>query len=190
VNCFVDKSTGAIYKGNRYNQDGKVSVFTKSPQRLARIRRTIEQGVSLSFGAGKKILYIFTDPECPYCRKFEKQAKGLLDDYTVKVIFYPLRFHKSAPAMTEWILQGKDDNERHARMEEIMIKHSQAYKSLTAENKTFRYTPKIQKILQKGQSAVRLLHVRGTPTIYSETFTKINWGALLSRERSKKRLKK
>jgi len=186
VNCFVDKHTGAIYKGERYDSNGTLSTFTKSPKRIAKIQQSLNNAISFSYGTGKKELYLFTDPECPYCKKFERQAKGLLGDYTVHVILYPLRFHKHAPAMTEWIMRGKDDAQKHARAEEVMIKNSQTFKSLMPKDKKlFKYSPSVQQWLQKSISTVRSMHITGTPTILDTSFNKVNWGKLLEAERQK-----
>lgn len=175
VNCFIDKKTGKIYKGDRYDSNGTKSIFIKSPARIAKFQKTIDQSTMFSYGTGKENLYVFTDPECPYCQKFERKVKGLLDKYKVHVILYPLRFHKKAPAMTAWILDAKSDKERYHRMEEVMINHSQVYKKFTGKP----YTPETKQILNQGMNAVRLLYVRGTPSIFDKDFKKINWGTLL-----------
>lgn len=175
VNCFIDKKSGMIYKGDRYDSNGTKSVFVKSPARIAKFQKTIEQSIMFSYGTGKEDLYVFTDPECPYCQKFERMAKGLLDKYRVHVILYPLRFHKKAPAMTAWILDAKTDEEKHHRMEEVMINHSQAYQKFYGKT----YTRQTQQLLRQGMNAVRVLQVRGTPSIFDKNFKKINWGKLL-----------
>ncbi|RUM74664.1 MAG: hypothetical protein DSZ12_05115 [Sulfurovum sp.] len=187
INCFIDKKTGVLYKGERYDAEGKISTFIKSPQRMAKFKKAVTDGVSFSYGNGKKDLYIFTDPECPYCRRFEQQAKGLLDDYKVHVILYPLRFHKHAPAMTEWILQGANDKEKHVRMEKLMVEDNQEYKAFESKDKKpFKYSDTVQKILNRGVQAVRFLNVRGTPAVFDEHFNKLNWGKFLQEERQKK----
>lgn len=186
ANAFVDKKSGVIYIGDRYTKDGRKSIFIKSPERMAKFYTTIKEGISFTYGTGKKELYLFTDPECPYCKRFEKTAKGLLNDYTVHVILYPLKFHKKAPAMTEWIMQGTNDKEKYERMKAVMIENSQTYTAfLPKAGKVFQYSSNIQSILNKGKQAVRLLGVRGTPSIFDVNFTKMNWGKLLQDERKK-----
>lgn len=188
VKCFIDKKTGTIYKGDRYDASGKVSKYIKSPEQIKKLTKSIKDGVSFSYGTGKKDLYLFTDPECPYCIKFEKKAKGLLDEYTVHVILFPLRFHKKAPAMTEWIMQGANDKEKHQRAEALMVDNNQDYKAFlsTDSKKPFKYTDTIQVKLDKGKNAARLLMVTGTPIVFDAQFNKVNWGKLLTDESSKK----
>jgi len=186
VNFYVDKATGFIYKGDRYDKNGEKSTFTKSPARLATFTKTMKEGVSITYGTGKKDLYLFTDPECPYCRKFEKKAKGLLGDYTVHVILFPLSFHKKAPAMTEWIMQGVDDKDRHMRMEALMVDNSQDYTAFMSKNNTFKYSDKVQKYIDNAKRAARLLSVSGTPIVFDANFNQLNWGRLLKDEKAKK----
>ena len=188
VNCFIDKSTGSIYVGDRYNANGKKSEFINSPMRIAKLTQSIKNGVSFSYGEGKKDLYLFTDPECPYCRKFERQAKGLLEEYTVHVVLFPLGFHKRAPAMTEWIMQGKNEREKFERAEAVMIKGIEDYRTVLPKdaNKPFAYSANTEKAIKKGKIAARMLQVRGTPTIFDSNFNRLNWGKLLQKEQSKK----
>lgn len=170
---FVDKQTGFVYFGSAYDKEGNPIMFPKDA-------KVIKEGVAFSYGTGKKELYLVTDPECPYCVKFEKAAVGKLDDYTVHVIFYPLKFHKNAPAMIEWIMQAKSDAEKQERITQITLKNATEYKALIKdEKKPFKYTSKTQKVVNKSLKAARELGARGTPTTYDEKFIKVPWVQLL-----------
>ena len=170
---FVDKKTGMVYFGSAYDKEGKPVTFPKDP-------KIIEEGVVFSYGTGKKTLYLVTDPECPYCTKFEKAAEGKLDDYTVHVIFYPLAFHKNAPAMIEWIMQGKTDTEKRERQAQIALEKSTAYQSLIKDpKKPFKYSDGTKKIIDKSLKAAQELGARGTPATYDEKFNKILWTNLV-----------
>ncbi len=137
--------------------------------------QTIKEGVAFSYGTGSKEIYIITDPECPYCTRFEKSVHGKLSDYTVHVIFFPLSFHKKAPAMVDWIMQGKDDAAKKERFEQVMLKGSTAYSSLIKDaNKPYVYTEAIRPAMKKMQAAVLELNVRGTPAIYDKDFNPVS----------------
>ena len=169
ITAFVDKKTGAVYFGNGYDKEGKLMAFPKD-------EALIKKGITFSYGTGKKDLYIVTDPECPYCVKFEKLAHGKLDDYKVHVIFYPLTFHKKAPAMIEWIMQGKSDAEKKERFDKIVLEGSTEYKMLIKDDKKpFRYTAVTQVVINKAFGAIRELGTRGTPATYDEEFNLIPW---------------
>lgn len=166
---YLDKKTGIVYVGEAYDKEGNLFVFPKE-------KKAVNEGVAFSYGNGKKELYLVTDPECPYCTKFEKASKGKLDDYTVHVIFLPLGFHKKAPAMIEWIMQGKDDNAKKARMDEIMLKGSTTYQSLIKDKKKpFVYSKETKEMIDRSMKAVEELGARGTPALYTDNLEEKNW---------------
>ncbi len=184
INAFVDKKTDFVYIGNGYDKEGNMMIFPKEV-------KVIQEGISFSYGTGKKEIYLVTDPECSYCTKFEKAAEGKLNDYTVHVIFYPLPFHKKAPAMVEWIMQGKSDAEKKARLSQIALKNSTEYKSLIKDRKKpFKYSPEIQKSIDRSLKAVQELGTRGTPSTYDEKFNKIPWTDLVNQAPKFKVIKK
>ncbi len=172
--AFYDKQSGAIYEGRGFDKDGKQFVFPKDIQ-------AIKDGICFSYGSGSKHIYLVTDPECPYCVKFEKATNGKLDDYTVHVILYPLPFHKNAPAMVEWIMQGKDDAEKRKRLEAITYSGSQEYRSIAGDaTKPFSYSPAVLEQVKKAQAATREIGARGTPAVFDENYNPIKWSDLLN----------
>ena len=174
LNAILDKKTSELYIGSAYDKEGQPILFPKDVQ-------AVKDGVSFSYGTGSKEIYIVTDPECPYCTKFEKAAKGKLDDYTVHVILMPLSFHKKAPAMIEWIMQGKDDVKKKERFEALMLKGSDEYKVLIKDaKKPFVYSKEVGETMKKVDTATRELNVRGTPAIYDANFNPVQQGQLLS----------
>jgi len=173
LKAFVDKKTGAVYMGQGYDKEGKILSFPKNIP-------LIKEGISFSYGNGKKDIYIVTDPECPYCIKFEKASQGKLDAYRVHVIVYPLPYHKKAPAMMEWILQGKDDAQKHKRLKAVMVDNSQEYKTLIIdEKKPFIAVESTQRAIERSKKAMNELEVRGTPAVFDANFSSISWGSLV-----------
>ncbi len=174
LSAILDKQTNELYIGSAYDKEGHPILFPKDVQ-------AIKDGVSFSYGKGSKEIYIVTDPECPYCTRFEKAVAGKLSDYTVHVILMPLSFHKKAPAMIEWIMQGKDDAQRKERFEEIMLKGSIQYQSLIKDvKKPFIYSEAVGEEMKKVDRATMELNVRGTPAIYDINFNPVQQGQLLN----------
>ncbi|MEA2029017.1 MAG: thioredoxin fold domain-containing protein [Campylobacterota bacterium] len=167
--AFYDKSSKSIYVGRGYTKEGNMLNFPKDA-------KVIKEGVSYSYGSGKKEIYLITDPECSYCKKFEKATQGKLGDYTVHVILFPLSFHKNAPAMSEWIMQGKDGAEKQKRLQDITLNNSKEYQKLVS--KEFKYSPAVKEKMDKAQAAFAELEARGTPAVFNEKFEPINWGKL------------
>ena len=164
ITAFLNKKTSELYIGSAYDKEGAPILFPKDVT-------AIKEGVSFTYGAGTKEIYLVTDPECPYCTKFAEAAKGQMDDYTVHVIFFPLSFHNNSPAMIEWIMQGKDDAEKKKRYDEIMLKNSTKYSVLHKdETKPFLYSSAVQEKIDKGKKATLELNVRGTPMLFDVAF--------------------
>ncbi len=173
ITAFLNKKTSELYIGSAYDKEGKAIIFPKDA-------KVVKEGVAFSYGKGIKDIYIVTDPECPYCSKFEKAIAGKLDDYRVHIILFPLSFHKKSPAMVDWIMQGKDDAGKKERFEEIMIKASTKYKELIKEvKKPYVYSSATQKHMEKSNKAAMELNVRGTPAIYDANFNPLSQDQLL-----------
>jgi len=173
ITAFLDKKTSELYIGTAYDKEGKAITFPKDA-------KVVKEGVAFSYGKGSKDIYIVTDPECPYCTKLEKAIAGKLDDYRVHVILFPLSFHKKAPAMVDWIMQGKDGVEKKERFEEVMLKASSKYKELIKdEKKPYVYSPKTQEHIERSKKAAMKLNVRGTPAIYDANFNPLSQDQIL-----------
>lgn len=61
----------------------------------------IPAGNAITMGnpKGSKKLYVFTDPDCPYCRKFHAELKKLATiapDVAIQVMLFPLPMHPAA----------------------------------------------------------------------------------------------
>lgn len=60
---------------------------------------------------GSKRLFVFTDPDCPYCRKLHGELKKLINvlpDVVVYIMLYPLKMHPEAYDKARLLLETKD----------------------------------------------------------------------------------
>lgn len=179
MNAFLEKESGVVYIGTRYEKNAQRVLFPVTEK----VKEIVKEGISFSYGTGKKDLYVFTDPECSYCKKFEKQSQGMLSDYRVHVILFPLRFHKKAPKMVEWILQGKDDADKKQRTEKLMVENDKSYLGIKSQyGSTFHYSKEVQEQVDKAIKAANALGISGTPTVLDANFQKLNWKTLLFQE--------
>ena len=53
---------------------------------------------AFTLGQGKKVIYLVTDPQCPYCKQAEPLLKKLVEkeDLSVRFLFFPLDSHPGA----------------------------------------------------------------------------------------------
>ena len=96
-----------------------INTKTKSEFKLPIDTSILEGKETFTYGTGKEVIYVFTDPECPYCKKFEKVWPTLTDKYTFKVFLFNLSFHKKAVPMSNYIISGGSKETRGDRLIEI-----------------------------------------------------------------------
>lgn len=130
---------------------------------------------ALTFGSGKDEYILFTDPECPYCKKFESFFPQLEKFVKIKVFFYPLSFHEKAKNLSLYILSQKTNEAKIDAMlnidasSELFIKRNQ--KSLAS----------YEAHLEEEMNIARTLNISGTPTIFNKKGNKVSWVGLLKK---------
>jgi thiol:disulfide interchange protein DsbC len=167
-NFFITKDKKVLIMGDAIHTD------TKDKVAFPIDKSAIVGKEAFSYGTGKDILYVFTDPECPYCKEFEKVIPTLKDKYTLKIYLFPLPFHREAIPMSKWILKGKDDTQKTERLIAI-ANGSIEYKSLVLKpEEDKQLTQMIDSQINVAQEA----EIRGTPTVLDGEMNKVNWPTL------------
>lgn len=120
---------------------------------------------NFTYGNGKSEYYIFTDPQCPYCKKFEKLLAGSDIKGKVKIYYflYPLAFHSEAIPMSNYILSQKD---RAKALKEVMTSAFKEYK---------KYSNQKGDELLKNEEIGFDMVVRGTPSIFDSQGKLLNY---------------
>ncbi len=72
----------------------------------------IDTSKSITIGNGAKIVYEFTDPDCPFCRKATTYFDGRTD-VTRHIFFYPLPRHPRAKEKARFILSMPDKSKAY-----------------------------------------------------------------------------
>lgn len=67
----------------------------------------LKDAITIKKGKGEREFAVFTDPECPYCKKLEQEI-AKLDNVTIHVFAYPLPMHPMAKQLAEQIMCSKD----------------------------------------------------------------------------------
>ncbi|HQR51495.1 MAG TPA: DsbC family protein [Methylophilaceae bacterium] len=81
----------------------------------------LDKAVKVVRGDGSRKVAVFSDPDCPYCQKLEREALANITDVTVYTFLYPLAGHADAPrkakaiwcapdrakAWEDWMLRGQ-----------------------------------------------------------------------------------
>ena len=67
----------------------------------------LNNAIKVVRGNGKRKLAVFSDPDCPYCKKAEQEF-AKMDDLTVYVFPYPLAMHPDAGRKSRLVWCSKD----------------------------------------------------------------------------------
>ncbi len=125
-------------------------------------------------GSGKDQYYVFTDPECPFCKKFEKIVPRLKKYATFHFFLFPLSFHRYAKNMSRYIL-SLPKNKRASALWKIQEENNMAFKT---KKYSANELEKVDQILQSQKNLASALGVNGTPTVFNKNGKNINWTTL------------
>jgi len=131
----------------------------------------LDMAVKIQRGNGKRVLAMFSDPHCPYCRRLE-QTLLQIDDMTVYVFMYPVI---------------RPDAADHSRAVWCSKDRAKAWLELAAAEKPKIPTASpncpnpVDKILELGRS----LRVNATPTLYFVNGERASGGMQLGQLRAK-----
>lgn len=91
---LVDPKTKKDITGDRLEELTKID-FSSLP---------LEQAIKVVKGNGSRKLVVFSDVDCPYCKRLERNELSNITDVTVYTFLYPLQqLHPDAPAKSKSI---------------------------------------------------------------------------------------
>jgi len=89
---YVDTSGKHLFNGHLFDLDAHEDLTERRIEALTRIdtkQLPLADGFDIVHGNGKRQLYLFEDPDCPYCKKFEEELPKL-NDVTFHIFLFPL----------------------------------------------------------------------------------------------------
>ena len=169
-----------LTKDKKYIISGAVINTSNSLQVKIPLDLSILKGKeALVYGEGKDEYVLFTDLECPYCKKFESYLPMLKDKIKVKVFFFPLDFHPNAADMSIYVLSKKSNQERIDAMFDLKIGSDLSKVKNAKYNKA--EWDKLSKKLDEQLELGAKLNVQGTPAIFDSEGNSIVWVNLLEK---------
>ncbi len=109
----------------------------------------LDMAVKIQRGNGKRVMAMFSDPYCPYCKRFEKTLQEI-DDVTVYVFMFP-------------IIQPR--NADHSKAVWCSPDRAKAWIDLALDGKVPAAAPTCDNPVDKTLALGRSLRVQSTPTI-------------------------
>ncbi|MCX7892104.1 MAG: DsbC family protein [Burkholderiales bacterium] len=159
---YTDEKANYIVIGDVYDAKGPQPRNLKE-ERLAKLNAVkfselpLDQAFKMVRGNGKRQIAYFSDPNCPYCKRIEKEFASL-NDVTLHVFLYPILSPESA-ARSKAVWCSPD---RAKAWTELMLNGVEPKANGTCE------TP-IEKNLALGQR----LRITGTPTLIFENGSRL-----------------
>ncbi|MBI2295272.1 MAG: DsbC family protein [Betaproteobacteria bacterium] len=152
--AYTDDKLNFVFFGNLYDMRGgaerNLTRERNAQLNAATLSKSVEQAFKRVRGNGKRVLYTFEDPNCPWCKKLHGEL-AKMNDLTVYTFLWPILGEDSVEkARVVWC--SKD---RAKAWDEVMVKGTTSGGSKTCD------TP-----IEKNLELARRFGIRGTPAIY------------------------
>lgn len=89
---YVDEKMNYFFSGDVIDARSMQNLTEKRLRELTAIKwdsLPLDGAFKTVRGNGKRVLAVFSDPNCPYCKRFEKEL-AKLDDITIHTFLYPI----------------------------------------------------------------------------------------------------
>jgi len=153
---YADERASVIVVGQIIDSATGRNLTEERLQRLNAVKwdsLPFESAVTTTRGSGRRKIAVFSDPNCPYCKRFEKDL-ATLDDITVHIFLYPVIKPESV-AQTKSVWCSRD---RAKAWNDLMLRDIEPTAPPDCE------TP-IEKLVALG----RRLGANSTPTWFLES---------------------
>lgn len=143
---YTDKKGEYIFMGSIFNAKTSKNLTKERLDEINKIKFSdlpLEQAVKLVKGDGKRVIAIFEDPNCGYCKTFRKTTLKDADNITVYTFMYNILSEDSATkshniwcapdrnkAWDDWMIDGKLPPKAPAKCESPNEKVSQLGRKL------------------------------------------------------------
>lgn len=150
---YTDADATHIFFGKIYDAKSDRDLTEERLRKLNVVRfdsLPLHQAVKIQRGNGKRVLVMFSDPYCPYCKKFE-QTLQQVDNITVYVFMYPVI---------------KPDLADHSRAVWCSPDRGKAWLDLALRGNPPSTSPACETPVEKNLELGHKLGVNSTPTLF------------------------
>jgi thiol:disulfide interchange protein DsbC len=164
--AIVDKDGNYIILSSKV-----IDVKTQTPISIPLNVSGLKGKEAFTYGEGKKDFYVFTDPQCPYCKRFTAIWPEIKKDVKLHIFFFNLTFHKEADSMTKWVLDGKSNDEKVERL----LKISKGDTSYSNAKYSEKREAQLNKIIEDQKKIGMNLGINGVPATIDSSGKSIRW---------------
>jgi|TARA_B110000971_G_scaffold220115_1_gene262843 thiol:disulfide interchange protein DsbC len=151
-----------IVEGRVVDPETKIDLTSDRLDELTRVnflRLPFDKAIKVVRGNGERKVAVFSDVDCPFCKKLEKEGLSELDNITIYTFLFPLAIHPKAEIRSKKIWCAED---KEKAWNDYMLRN------IMANNNGNCKTP-IEDILVLGRD----LGISSTPTIIFSSGKKI-----------------
>ncbi len=119
---YADSMGQHLLIGDLLNVASKRNLTSERMEKLTAIKwesLPLQNAIKIVKGDGSRKLAVFSDPDCPYCRKAEAEF-AKLDNVTIYTFAYPLAMHPDAGRKSKLVWCSKD---RAQAWQDLMLKN-------------------------------------------------------------------
>jgi len=148
---YTDEKMNYIFSGNIIDGKSMQNLTEKRLRDLSAIKwenLPLDAAVKTVRGNGKRMLAIFSDPNCPYCKRFEKELANV-DDITIYTFLYPIL---------------SEDSHEKSKAVWCSADKSKAWSALML-NGTVPAAARCDTPIEKNLEFARKYRITGTPTL-------------------------
>ena len=152
---YVNAAGTHLFTGNLIELKSSRNLTDERLRKLTAIEFSalpLDQAIKIQRGGGKRVMAMFSDPYCPYCRRFE-QTLLQMDDITIYVFMYPvIRPENADQSRSVWCSKDR----------------ARAWLDLAASERPIvpEAAPTCANPVDKNLDLGRSLRVHGTPTLF------------------------
>jgi len=119
---YTDETAAYVFLGSVVDTKAKKNITNERMAKLNEVKfdsLPFDNAIKFVKGNGSRKLAIFSDPECPYCKKFEQELTKV-DNVTIYIFPYPIAgLHPQAVAASKAIWCAPD---RNAAWQDALLK--------------------------------------------------------------------
>lgn len=122
VVIYVSAQGDYVLAGELIDVKGRRNLTAERMDRLTAVKfdsLPLKQAIKVVRGDGRRKMAVFSDPDCPYCRKLEPEL-AKLNDVTIYIFPYPLPMHGDAARKSRLVWCAKD---RVQAWEDLMLRN-------------------------------------------------------------------
>lgn len=167
VTFTISKDLKYTFYGTAFDNETKEQIVFKKD-----MSEYIEKS-NFTYGNGKEEYLLFTDPQCPYCVKFEEvlSKQNLKDKVKIHYYLFPLSHHGEAVPMSRFVLNQSTNEKKVQALYDISVRKIDLYKGAKYDNEKLE---RLHNIIEENKAIGEDLNIMGTPTLLDSNGQKVD----------------